>query len=168
MAAIKRLAFGLLRIWLGFQWLEAGMHKMGDPAWVGAQAGTAIKGFMMGAVAKAGGDHPSVQAWYANFLQGFAIPHANIFTYLIPLGEVLVGTALIIGAFTGFAALMGAFMNLNFMLSGSTSTNPILFSVSMILLFAGAASAYYGVDRLVAAYMKPVWDKVRGLMGQTA
>jgi thiosulfate dehydrogenase [quinone] large subunit len=168
MVAVKRLVFGLLRVWLGFQWIEAGLHKMGYPAWFGAQAGTGVKGFMMGAVAKAAGDHPAVQGWYASFLQNFAIPHATLFSYMVTFGEVMVGIALITGALTGFAALMGAFMNLNFMLAGSTSTNPILFSVSMILLFAGVASAYYGVDRLVANYMKPVWERVRGMVGQSA
>jgi thiosulfate dehydrogenase (quinone) large subunit len=32
-----------LRIWLGWQWLEAGLHKVEDPVWV--QSGEALKGF---------------------------------------------------------------------------------------------------------------------------
>ena len=34
-----------IRLFVGFHWLEAGWHKFNDPAWVGADAGTAILGF---------------------------------------------------------------------------------------------------------------------------
>jgi thiosulfate dehydrogenase [quinone] large subunit len=32
-----------LRIWLGYQWLDAALHKIDNPAWV--QTGEALKGF---------------------------------------------------------------------------------------------------------------------------
>ncbi len=34
----------ILRIWLGWQWLSASMHKITNPAWVGG--GEALKGFL--------------------------------------------------------------------------------------------------------------------------
>ena len=40
------------------------------------------------------------------------------------------GVALVLGAFDGFAAAMGALMNLNFMLAGTASSNPVLFGVA--------------------------------------
>lgn len=135
----------VLRIWLGIQWIEAGWHKVVD----GFDAG----GFLQGAIAKASGDHPAVQGWYATFLEGFAVPNVELFNVLIPWGEVLVGLGLIIGAATIPALLAGAFMNLNFLLAGTVSTNPILFTVAVILLFAGAASYYYGVDRFAIPYL---------------
>ena len=40
-----------IRLFLGFAWLDAGWHKLQDPAWVGADAGTAILGYWERAVA---------------------------------------------------------------------------------------------------------------------
>ena len=33
----------ILRVWLGSQWVEAGFHKITNPAWV--QTGEALKGY---------------------------------------------------------------------------------------------------------------------------
>ena len=151
MQTLYRVLFGLLRVWLGFQWLQAGLGKLEDPRWVGPEAGTAVRGFFAGAIAKATGDHPAVQPWYAWFLKNVAQPNAVVFSYLVPVGETLVGLALILGVATTAAAVAGAFMNLNFMLAGTTSTNPILFTAAMVLLFAGSKSWYYGLDRYLLA-----------------
>ena len=162
MQTVWRTLFGLLRIWLGFQWLEAGLHKMVSPTWVGSQAGVAIRRFFEGAIAKAAGDHPMVQPWYAWFLKHVAQPNAVFFSYLIPVGETLVGLALILGVATTVAAVAGAFMNLNFMLAGTTSTNPILFTAAVVLLFAGSKSWYYGVDRYLVPAVRRWLQAVRG------
>ncbi|WP_324716930.1 DoxX family protein [Carboxydochorda subterranea] len=162
MKTLGRVVFGLLRIWLGYQWLEAGLEKLSNPAWVGDKAGVAITGFFNGAIAKATGDHPAVQGWYAAFLKNVALPHATFFSYLVPIGEFLVGMALIFGVLTGFAALVGAFMNLNFMLAGSTSTNPILYTVAIIVALAGARASYFGLDYYVMPIVRRLLDRVRG------
>jgi thiosulfate dehydrogenase [quinone] large subunit len=50
--------------------LMAGWGKLTNPAgaWVGATAGTAVAGFIKGALAKTAGDHPDVSGWYATLL----------------------------------------------------------------------------------------------------
>ncbi|GAA0316476.1 DoxX family protein [Bacillus carboniphilus] len=135
----------VLRVWLGIQWLQAGIGKL---------QGFDASGFIHGAIGKATGEHPAVQGWYANFLQEVALPNVGLFNILIPWGEVLVGTGLILGAATVPALLAGAFMNLNFLMAGTVSTNPILYTVAMILLAAGAATYLYGVDRFAIPYVK--------------
>ncbi|UII56635.1 DoxX family protein [Cytobacillus spongiae] len=140
------IAWTVLRIWLGIQWVEAGWHKIVD----GFDAG----GFLQGSIAKATGEHPAVQSWYAGFLENFAVPNVGLFNFLIPWGEFLVGIGLIIGVATIPALLAGAFMNLNFLLAGTTSTNPMLYTVAIILLFAGSGSYYWGGDRIILPYMK--------------
>lgn len=141
----------VLRVWLGLQWIEAGYHKLTG----GFDAG----GFLKGALANATGDHPAVQAWYADFLQQFAIPNVQIFNVLIPWGELLVGIGLIVGLATIPALLAGAFMNLNFMLAGTTSTNPILYTAAMILLFVGTGAYYFGLDRYAVPFIKGYFKK---------
>ena len=37
-----------VRVWLGWQWIEASLHKLSNPAWM--QTGDALKGFWMGAI----------------------------------------------------------------------------------------------------------------------
>ncbi|MEW6046445.1 MAG: DoxX family membrane protein [Bacillota bacterium] len=162
MQTLWRVVFGLMRIWLGYQWLEAGLGKITNPAWVGDKAGVAISGFFKGAIAKAAGDHPAVRPWYASFLENVALPNATTFSYLIAFGETLVGLALIFGVLTSFAALMGAFMNLNFMLAGTTSTNPILYTVAIIVILAGARASYFGLDYYLMPLLRQTVARVRG------
>ncbi|PLR83638.1 Crp/Fnr family transcriptional regulator [Bacillus canaveralius] len=152
------IAWTIIRIWLGIQWIEAGWHKVAD----GFDAG----GFMQGAIAKAGGDHPMVAGWYANFLESVAIPNSGLFSFLVSWGEILVGLGLILGAATIPALIAGAFMNLNFMLAGTTSTNPVLYTVAFILLFAGSGSYYWGVDRLAIPYLKERFIKKASGVGE--
>ena len=136
----------VLRIWLGYQWIEAAIGKLTH--------GFDALGFLQGAIANAKGDHPAVQGWYANFLQHFAIPNVELFNHLIPNGELLVGIGLILGFATIPALVAAAFMNLNFMLAGTTSTNPILYTVAILLMAAGTAGYYYGVDRIILPFIK--------------
>ncbi len=167
MKTFTRIVFGLLRIWLGYTWFTASLEKIGNPVWTGDKAGVAISGFFQGALAKAAGEHPSVQGWYASFIHGVALPNAKFFSYLIPTGEFLVGLALILGAFTTFAAVMGALMNLNFMLAGTTSTNPILYTVAIIIIVAGVARVgYYGVDYFLMPYVRPILGRLGLKWGQ--
>jgi thiosulfate dehydrogenase [quinone] large subunit len=151
----------ILRVWLGWQWLYAGFEKITDPKgiWVGGAAGTALTGFLKGALAKAAGAHPSVQNWYASFIRDVALPNAKVFSYIVSFGEVLVGISLILGLFTVVGLLAGGFMNLNYMLAGTTSTNPILYTVTFILLVAGAAAYVIGLDRFALPFIKKIFNK---------
>lgn len=145
------IIWGVLRIWLGIQWLEAGWHKLGA-----FDAG----GFLTGAIAKAGGENPAVQGWYATFLETVALPNVKLFNVLIPMGEILVGLGLIVGALTIPALIAGAFMNLNFLLAGTVSTNPILLALAVILLFVIKGTQYYGLDHyLVPAIVNKFKNK---------
>lgn len=168
MKTLWRVVFGLLRIWLGFQWLEAGLEKLTNPAWVGDKAGAAVTGFFKGAIAKAVGDHPAVQPWYAAFLERVALPHATVFSYLVAFGETLVGLGLIFGVLTAAAALAGAFMNLNFMLAGSTSTNPILYTAAILVLLAGSRASYFGLDTFLMPLLRRYVGALRGRERQAA
>ncbi|AZI44875.1 DoxX family protein (plasmid) [Deinococcus psychrotolerans] len=153
--ADPRLApiWALLRIYVGYEWLMAGWEKITNPAgvWVGEKAGTAVGGFLTGALAKTGGAHPDVQGWYAWFLQHVALPNAATFSYLVAYGEVLVGAALIVGLFTGIAAFFGGVMNASYLLAGTISTNPLLFILATWLVLGWRVAGWWGLDRWVLA-----------------
>lgn len=139
----------LLRLWLGWQWFQAGWHKLSDPRWMAG--GEALKGYWARAVGALPDTQPAIKyGWYEAFIRGLLDGgHYTWFAKLVVIGEVLTGLALILGAVTVFALLTGAFMNLNFMLAGTASTNPVLYTVAILLLAAGPAAYQYGLDRLV-------------------
>jgi thiosulfate dehydrogenase (quinone) large subunit len=145
---IVLLVWTILRIWLGLQWIEAGFYKI--------KSGFDANGFLQGAIANAKGEQPSVQDWYADFLEGFAVPNMEFFNILIPWGEFLVGLGLILGLVTIPALIAGAFMNINFILAGVGlySTDSKLLVLAMFLLFIGKARYYFGLDRVIIPYIR--------------
>jgi thiosulfate dehydrogenase [quinone] large subunit len=68
-----------------------------------------------------------------------------------------VGIALILGAFTGIVAFFGAFMNFNFMLAGSASTNPVLFLIAIGLMLAWKVSGLVGADAILLPLIGTPW-----------
>lgn len=149
----------IIRLYIGWQWLEAGISKFNNPAWIGDNAGTAITGFLKGAIAKAVGEHPAVSSWYAWFLDSVALPNPVFFSYLVTFGEILVGAALILGLFTGIAAFFGVFMNLNFLFAGTTSTNPLLALCGLFLILAWRNAGWIGLDRWLLPRLGTPWHK---------
>ncbi|MFA7309463.1 MAG: DoxX family membrane protein [Candidatus Paceibacterota bacterium] len=139
----------ILRVYLGYLWFEAGWEKFNNPAWVGSNAGQALTGFVNGALTKTAGAHPDVQGWYASFLETAVLPHVATWSYLVTFGEMLVGIALIVGFLVGISALFGVFMNLNFMLAGAVSVNPIWATLGIGLILAWKVAGYWGADRYV-------------------
>ena len=139
----------LARLYLGWEWLSAGWGKLHDPAWVGSSAGQALTGFVQGALSKTSGAHPDVQGWYAAFLQSVVLPHVVTWSYFVTAGEMLVGAALIAGFLVGLSSFFGIFMNLNFMLAGSVSINPIMYTIGIGLILAWRVAGYWGADRYV-------------------
>src|SRR5689334_20825603 len=89
------IAWLLVRLAIGYEWITAGLEKVQSAAWVGDKVPTGIHGFLAGAVAKAGGEHPAVFGWYADFLKNVAMPNERVFSYMVAYGEVLIGIALV-------------------------------------------------------------------------
>jgi thiosulfate dehydrogenase [quinone] large subunit len=147
----------LVRLYVGWEWVSAGWEKLQNPAWVGPHAGGAVEGVLRGALAQASGLHPNVQPWYAGFIASFALHHVAAFSYLVSYGEFLVGVALILGIFTGIAAFFGSFMNMNYLLAGAVSTNPILLVLELLLILAWRVSGWYGLDRYVLPALGTPW-----------
>jgi thiosulfate dehydrogenase [quinone] large subunit len=153
-----------LRIWLGWQWFVAGEHKIVDPKWV--QTGEALKGFWTKSVAiPEAPARPAIAFdWYRSFIQAMLDAEAYTwFAKLVAYGEVLVGIALILGAFTGIAAFFGALMNWNFMMAGSASTNPLLFAIAVGLILAWKVAGYIGADYYLLRLIGTPWQRTSAI-----
>ncbi len=123
----------------------------------GETSGTALKGFVAGALAKSSGAHPSVQGWYASFLQNVVLPNAGVWSFLITWGEVAVGLGLLVGALTGIAAGFGVLMNLNYLLAGTVSINPVLGVMGLFLVLAWRVAGLIGLDRWLLPLLGLPW-----------
>lgn len=147
-----------LRLWLGYQWVNAAIHKIDNPAWV--VTGEALKGFWSNAVAiPEAGRPPIAFDWYRNFIQMLLDAQAwTWFAKLVAYGELIVGIALVLGAFTGIAAFFGAFMNWNFIMAGSASTNPLLLVIAIGLILAWKVAGYIGADYFLLRWIGVPWQ----------
>ena len=151
----------LVRLYLGYEWLMAGWDKIHNPAWAGSGAGAAITGFVNGALQKTSGAHPDVQWWYAAFLQNAVLPHPVLWSNLVAWGELFVGIALILGFLVGISTFFGMFMNLNYMLAGTVSVNPIWFTIGIALVLAWRVAGYYGADYWVLPRLHSYFGRQR-------
>ena len=147
----------LLRLWLGYEWLEAGLHKISDPAWV--NGGVALQGFWTGAIqTPAEGRTPIAFGWYREFISFMLEREWYIwFAPLVAWGEVIIGVALIVGAFVGVAALFGALMNWNYIMAGAASTNGLLLVVAILLVLAWKTAGYLGADYILLRWLGVPW-----------
>jgi thiosulfate dehydrogenase [quinone] large subunit len=91
----------VIRVLIGYSWVSAGLEKLSNPAWT--QTGAALQGYWTGALTPSATDKtPITFDWYGSFIQGLLNSGSYVwFAKLIVAGEILVGIALIIGAFAG-------------------------------------------------------------------
>jgi len=152
-----------IRLFVGFSFLEAGLHKL-FPAGkaIGAgwlDGGSSLLGYWTHAVAIPDTGSPAIAfAWYRDFLTLLINNGAQSwFAYLIVFGELAVGLGLIFGVLTGMAAFGGALMNMSFLLAGSASTNPVLFTFAIGIILAWRVAGYYGIDRYLLPMVGVPW-----------
>jgi thiosulfate dehydrogenase [quinone] large subunit len=148
-----------IRLFVGFSFLEAGLHKAFDPnnAWLGG--GAALRGYWeRAATTPEGGKPPISFEWYRDFIT-FLLNghHEGWFAWLVTFGEIAVGIGLLVGLLTGVAAFFGALMNMSFLLAGSGSSNPVLFTLGIGLILAWRVAGYYGLDRYVLPMLGTPW-----------
>lgn len=141
LAAI-RIFVGLMTLWLVFQKL--------DPKWVGS----------FGSVLESSA-RLTPFSFYASFLNEMVIPMGSGAAYMLMLAELAAGLGLVLGLFTGPAALIGAAVSLNyfFALAGLkglyVATTLTYFMIQVALAFAHAGTTW-GLDRFMVGKM-PWW-----------
>jgi thiosulfate dehydrogenase (quinone) large subunit len=145
----------IVRMDVGSEWLLAGWEKINSPAW--GTSGKALSGFVAGALAKSSGANPSVQGWYVWFLQNIVQPNAGFFSFIVTWGEFAVGIGVLLGILTGIAAGFGVLMNLNYLLAGTVSVNPVLGMFGLFLCFSWRVCGWIGVDRWLLPALGLPW-----------
>jgi thiosulfate dehydrogenase (quinone) large subunit len=149
---ISAALFAAIRIFLGYQWMTAGFHKI--------TGGFDASGFLKGAIANpVKGPDGIVYGGWVSFLESFAVPNAELFNVLVPWGEFLVGLGLILGCLTTAAAFFGVVMNFAFMLSGTISHNPTDIIMGVLIMVAGYNAGKFGLDRYVVPFFRKRFGK---------
>jgi len=156
----------IVRLFVGFSWLDAGWHKIID---AGAKTnyiidGQGILAFWQRIVAIPAAPAKPVIGYdfYRSFIQFMIENHwEGFFGKLIAFGETAVGLGLIFGAFVGIAAVAGAFMNLNYMLAGTVSSNPVLLLLGFLLVLAWKTAGFIGFDRYLLPLVGTPWKGVK-------
>lgn len=149
--------WAVIRVLIGLTWLQSGWGKVTNPAWI--ETGEALRGFWERAVViPESGRPPIVFDWYRDFIQGMLDAGSYVwFAKLVAFGEVLVGLALISGAFVGIAAFFGALMNWNFIMAGTASSNALLGLGALLLILAWKTAGYYGLDYFLLSWLGTPW-----------
>ena len=113
----------ILRLWLGVTWLYAGLQKAFDAGFFNKASSTFI------GTQLAGYAHSSPIGWILTR----AVEHAVLFGWLVMLGEIAVGLAILTGVAMQAAAIGGLFIALLLWLSASWTVSPY---------FLGSDTAY--------------------------
>jgi thiosulfate dehydrogenase (quinone) large subunit len=147
-----------IRLFLGIAWLDSGLGKALGEGWL--DGGSALRAYWERAVSipEAPARPPITYEWYRDFINMLLTGnHEGWFSYVIVFGEIAVGIGLIVGMLTGIAAFFGAFMNMSFLLAGTASSNPVLFTMAIGLILAWRVAGYYGVDRWLLPMLGTPW-----------
>src|SRR5262249_15633104 len=95
---------------------------------------------------------PRAEGFYRPFLEGTVLPNAGLFAQLVTLGEWATGVLLLLGLLTRLGALVGLWLNLQYMLmkglpvaGGSIDR---LFVLADVVFILAAAGLVWGLDGL--------------------
>jgi len=150
----------VVRLYVGYDFVSASWTKLHESVWMDG-SGTAILGFWNGALGTTSTGAPVITfSWYRAFIQFLVDTNsAGWFSYIIVFGEMAVGIGLILGIFTGVAAAGGLLMNMAFLLAGTTSTNPVLVILGILLILAWKNAGYIGLDRYLLPLLGTPWKQ---------
>jgi thiosulfate dehydrogenase [quinone] large subunit len=156
----------VVRLWVGYQWIEAAFHKVTNPAWV--HTGAAVKTFWEAAVVvPARGQPPIAFGWYREFIRYLLATHSYTwFARIVAVGELAVGFALVLGVFVGISAFFGGLMNWSYLMAGTVSTNPVLFVAAILLMLGWKVAGYIGLDYYLLPMLGTPWRPGRIFGGQ--
>jgi thiosulfate dehydrogenase [quinone] large subunit len=164
------LLWAIARVWVGWQFLDAGLSKVGAPAWTGASAGAQIRRLLDTAISPkmTGGAHPNVLGPFAWLIRHLFLPNATPLAYLVTAAEMLIGLTLMLGLFTRVAAAGGACLNMIYLLSGSIGVNPPMLAIELAIVLVGTTAGLIGLDLFLVPSLRQYRARTGDLAAGTA
>lgn len=115
MKKLYQIIFLIIRIVSGIYILRQGYEKL-------------TGGFSLGGLTKVIAQNQGSPKWYKHFFKIIIEPYASYWEWIIPIGEIMIGLALIIGFLEYSAALFGIFIMINNILADMIFTYPVQLS----------------------------------------
>ncbi|QOS98702.1 DoxX family membrane protein [Brevibacterium sp. JNUCC-42] len=133
----------LMRISFGGGWLLAGITKITDKGWF-RQPSFFLQDYLETALTK-----PNVPEFYKDFIKHLCLPYVDLYNYVIPCVQIVIGILLIVGLFTLPSILICLFMHINFILSGNMNLlSLVLYTSAFGLLLCGSHTYSLSLDGL--------------------
>jgi thiosulfate dehydrogenase [quinone] large subunit len=123
-----------LRLFLGITFVYAGLQKLSDPGFLRPGAPTYI-----GAQLLSFSHNSPIRFFLLHLME-----HAQIIGMMTILGELAIGSAVLLGLFTRLAALSGLVLNFVFFLSASWNVSPYFFGSDIVFVVAWLTLALTG------------------------
>ncbi|MEZ4660636.1 MAG: hypothetical protein R2911_24030 [Caldilineaceae bacterium] len=130
-----------LRLFIGIGWIRAGLEKAISPGW---PTGHDLTAFFQQQLSSGHVVYP----FYQHLITHLFTPHVVMMSWIIMVGQLLVGLAILSGTFTNIALLAGLFMNVNFVLAGAINPSAFYIVIQVALLLT-EVGAIYGIDRIL-------------------
>jgi thiosulfate dehydrogenase [quinone] large subunit len=133
-----------VRAFIGIGWLRACAEKIIEPGW---RDGASLAAFLDHQMQSGMVVFPAYRALVGDVF----LAQALVLGWIVMIGQLLAGAAILTGSLTRAALLGGIFMNLNFLLAGVPDPSAFYIVIQVVLLMAGAG-AVLGIDALLAAH----------------
>lgn len=142
-----------LRLFIGLGWLRAAFEKLFDSHW---RDGSKLLSFFDTQIM---GNHIPFGAYQA-LIEGVFSQHAVIMGWLVAVGQLLVGLAILTGTLTSAALLAAMFLNINFMLAGRVNPSAFYLIIELVLL-QSKAGQLWGIDQWLSRRFRilPVYPR---------
>jgi uncharacterized membrane protein YphA (DoxX/SURF4 family) len=135
----------VLRVYVGYYLLLQGIRKFQRDFprsdWIGRQIGDLAT--------------IDLYPWYKRFLIDYVVPHHELFGTLVMIGEIAVGSCLLLGLLTRVSAAVGLFMLINYYLGpgmargGAALAQQQTFIVLLIIFILSNPGRTLGLDGLL-------------------
>jgi thiosulfate dehydrogenase [quinone] large subunit len=143
-------------------WIRSGAVTAADGTSQTMAVGDAVKGYATGAIQASQGAHPDVAfSWYVRFLEWVRDTGHTFIGPVVAVGELVIGIALILGAFVGVAAALGALLNFSYMFAGTAGVNPAMVLLSVLLILAWRNAGWIGLDRMLLPRLGVPWKTTK-------
>ena len=139
-------------------WIRGGTVTAADGTEAVRHVGDAVAGFARAAIDSSQGPHPDVAySWYVSFLTWVRDTASPVIGPVVAVGELVIGLLLILGAFTGILAFLGAVLNFSYVFAGSAGVNPAMILGSFVMVMAWRNAGWVGLDHWLLPRLGVPW-----------
>ncbi len=127
-----------LRLFIGLGWIRAAIEKLIDPHW---HDGSKLLAFFDAQIM---GGYVVFPA-YQSLMEGVFTQQVVFMSWLVAVGQLLVGIGILTGTLTSVALIAAIFLNMNFMFAGRVNPSAFYLIIQMVLL-QSKAGQFWGLD----------------------